>query len=186
MKIWMLGAAALLLSACSSQPQKSYYQLPVPVASTAVVQAPINSDTHQLWLERVSVADFLSALGVVYQTNDVQFVTAGNNLWASPLEQQLQQTMVANLSVAMPGWIVSSQPLGNAQDTLNISVTGFHGRYDGKAVISGEWILTRNGQLTKRAFNVVLPVQQDGYDALVKTLAEGWQQEAQQIARQVQ
>ncbi|MCG2879404.1 ABC-type transport auxiliary lipoprotein family protein, partial [Obesumbacterium proteus] len=36
------------------------------------------------------------------------------------------------------------------------------------------------------AFNLVLPVQQDGYDALVKTLAEGWQQEAQQIARQVQ
>lgn len=186
MKIWMLGAAALLLSACSSQPQKSYYQLPIPVTSAAVVQAPVNSDTHQLWLERVNVADFLSALGVVYQTNDVQFVTAGNNLWASPLEQQLQQTMVANLSVAMPGWIVSSQPLGNSQDTLNISVTGFHGRYDGKAVISGEWILTRHGQLTKRAFNLVLPVQQDGYDALVKTLAEGWQQEAQQIARQIQ
>ncbi|OFS08986.1 membrane integrity-associated transporter subunit PqiC [Hafnia sp. HMSC23F03] len=186
MKVWMIGAAALLLSACSSQPQKNYYQLPVPTATTSVVHAPVESGAHQLWLERVNVADFLSALGVVYQTNDVQFVTAGNNLWASPLEQQLQQTMVANLSAAMPGWIVSAQPLGNVQDTLNINVTGFHGRYDGKAVISGEWILMRNGQLTKRAFNLVLPVQQDGYDALVKTLAQGWQQEAQQIARQVQ
>jgi uncharacterized protein len=93
MKVWMIGAAALLLSACSSQPQKNYYQLPVPTATTSVVHAPVESGAHQLWLERVNVADFLSALGVVYQTNDVQFVTAGNNLWASPLEQQLQQTM---------------------------------------------------------------------------------------------
>ncbi|MDP8727798.1 ABC-type transport auxiliary lipoprotein family protein, partial [Serratia marcescens] len=35
---------------------------------------------------------------VVYQTNDVQYVIAQNNLWASPLDQQLQQTLVTNLS----------------------------------------------------------------------------------------
>lgn len=61
----------------------------------------------------------------------------------------------------------------------------FRGRYDGKAVISGQWTLEHQGRFTKQAFNPVLPQQEDGYDALVKTLAQGWQQIAQQIARNV-
>ncbi|VEB07143.1 lipoprotein [Klebsiella pneumoniae] len=68
---------------------------------------------------------------MVYQTTDVQYVIANNNLWASPLDQQLRTTLVANLSQQLPGWVVSSQPLGSEQDTLNVAVNGFHGRYDG-------------------------------------------------------
>ena len=63
---------------------------------------------------------------MVYQTTDVQYVIANNNLWASPLDQQLRTTLVANLSAQqLPGWVVSSQPLGSEQDTLNVAVNGF-------------------------------------------------------------
>jgi uncharacterized protein len=68
-------------------------------------------ETSELWLEHVFVADYLMQNGVVYQTNDVQYVIAQNNLWASPLDQQLQQTLVTNLSSALPGWVISSQPM---------------------------------------------------------------------------
>lgn len=121
--------------------------------------------TRQLWLEHVSVADYLAQSGVVYQTNDVQYVIAQNNLWASPLDQQLQQTLVTNLSSALPGWVVSSQPMSSDQDVLNVTVSGFHGRFDGKAIVRGEWVLNRQGRLIKRPFSLELKQGEDGYDA---------------------
>jgi hypothetical protein len=178
---WIPVALALLLSACSSTPQKTYYQLP---ALGTPAQVSGGSTSRQLWLEHVSVADYLAQSGVVYQTNDVQYVIAQNNLWASPLDQQLQQTLVTNLSSAMPGWVVSSQPMSSEQDVLNVNVSGFHGRFDGKAIIRGEWVLNHQGNLIKRPFNLELQQGEDGYDALVRTLAQGWQQEAQDIAAQ--
>ena len=44
----------------------------------------------------MSIPDYLAGNGVVYQTTDVQYVIANNNLWASPLDQQLKTTLVAN------------------------------------------------------------------------------------------
>ncbi|CAI1180952.1 membrane integrity-associated transporter subunit PqiC [Serratia quinivorans] len=179
---WIPVALALLLSACSSKPQKTYYQLQ---ALAAPAQVSSGSSTRQLWIEHVFVADYLSQNGVVYQTNDVRYVIAQNNLWASPLDQQLQQTLVTNLSNALPGWVVSTQPMSSDQDVLNITVSSFHGRFDGKAIISGEWMLKHHGLLFKRPFNLELKLDEDGYDALVRTLAEGWQKEAKSIAFQL-
>lgn len=181
MKKWLILTAACLLAACSSGENKTYYQLPL---TTGVVQhTSATTNQRMLWVEQVSIPDFLAGSGVVYQTSDVQYVIASNNLWASPLDQQLRTTLVSNLSNQLPGWVVSSQPLSSTQDTLNVSVTGFHGRYDGKVVVSGEWLLNHQGQLIKRPFHVELAQQQDGYDAMVKLLAQAWSQEAASIAQ---
>ncbi|CAI1039485.1 membrane integrity-associated transporter subunit PqiC [Serratia entomophila] len=180
---WIPVALALLLSACSSTPQKTYYQLPALGVPAQVSGS--GASTRQLWLEHVGVADYLAQNGVVYQTNDVQYVIGQNNLWASPLDQQLQQTLVTNLSSALPGWVVSSQPMSSDQDVLNVTISGFHGRFDGTAIIRGEWVLNHQGRLTKRPFNLELKQSEDGYDALVRTLAEGWQKEAKSIALQL-
>jgi uncharacterized protein len=181
MKKWLPVMMACLLSACSSSGEnKTYYQLPVPPAG---VQSTASQGGHLLWVEQVSIPDYLAGNGVVYQTSDVQYVIANNNLWASPLDQQLRTTLVANLSNQLPGWVVASQPLGSDQDTLNVSVNGFHGRYDGTVVVSGEWLLNHQGQLIKRPFHIELKQQQDGYDAMVKVLALAWSQEAASIAQ---
>ena len=55
-----------------------------------------------LWVEQVSIPDYLAGNGVVYQTTDA--VCDRHNLWASPLDQQLRTTLVANLSQQLPGW----------------------------------------------------------------------------------
>lgn len=169
----------LILTACSSSPKMNYYQLPKLPGSTVISHQTVS---QPIWVENVAVADYLAGNGVVYQTNDVQYVIASSNRWASPLDQQLQQTLVSNLSAELPGALVSSAPLGQQQDTLNVTVTGFNGRYDGMAVITGDWILQREGRIIKRPFTVVLPQAEDGYDPLVRTLAQGWQQVSTQIA----
>ena len=183
MKKWLLALSAVVLAACSSTEETTWYQLPATTHSVGQ-SAAVNSN-HLLWVEQVAVPDYLAGNGVAYQTTDVQFVIANNNLWASPLDQQLRNTLVTNLSSRLPGWVVSSQPLGSEQDTLNVNVTGFHGRYDGRVIVSGEWLLNHKGQLIKRPFHVELKQQQDGYDPMVKALGEGWQQTAQNIAAEV-
>jgi len=172
MKKWLMITAVALLTACSSSENKSYYQL--PVAAQAGGQS-IASQGNRL----------LAGNGVVYQTSDVQYVIANNNLWASPLDQQLRNTLVANLGSQLPGWVVASQPLGSDQDTLNVNVTNFHGRYDGRVIVSGEWLLNHQGQLIKRPFHLELKQQKDGYDEMVKVLAQGWAQESASIAREI-
>ncbi|QHM76004.1 hypothetical protein C7M52_01967 [Mixta theicola] len=181
---WMPLAMALALSACSSTMQTTLYQLPAAAPTTTPGgQSTLLADAAPpIWVERVSVPDYLAGNGVVYQTSDVKYVIAANNLWASPLDQQLQQTLVTNLSNALPGRLISAAPLGERHDTLNVNVTGFHGRYDGQVVISGSWTLEHGGRITRQPFNLTLPQQEDGYDALVRTLAQGWQQEAQKMA----
>lgn len=117
MKKWLVTIAALWLAGCSSgEINKNYYQLPVVQSGT---QSTASQGNRLLWVEQVTVPDYLAGNGVVYQTSDVKYVIANNNLWASPLDQQLRNTLVANLSTQLPGWVVASQPLGSAQDTLN-------------------------------------------------------------------
>ena len=97
MKKWLIIAGALVLTACSSgSDNKSYYQLPLSAQSGA--QSSSSQGSRLLWVEQVAVPDYLAGNGVVYQTSDVQYVIANNNLWASPLDQQLRNTLVANLS----------------------------------------------------------------------------------------
>ncbi|MEN4535225.1 membrane integrity-associated transporter subunit PqiC [Pantoea agglomerans] len=181
----LILCAALVLSACSSSVDNTWYQLPSGAASMQVSSSQLNEAQPMLWVQQVTVPDYLAGNGLVYQTSDVKYVIAANNLWASPLDQQLQQTLITNLSKALPGRLVAGSPLGAQHDTLNVTVTGFQGRYDGKAVVSGEWTLEHQGRLNKQAFNLVLPQTEDGYDAMVRTLAAGWQQTAQTIANSV-
>lgn len=183
MKKWLVVIMAFWLASCSSgRENKSYYQLPIAQSG---VQSTTSQGNRLLWVEQVSVPDYLAGNGVVYQTSDVQYVIANNNLWASPLDQQLRNTLVANLSARLPGWVVASQPLGTTQDTLNVTVTGFYGRYDGKVIVSGEWLLNHNGQLIKRPFHIEASQQKDGYDEMVKVLASAWSQEAAVIADEI-
>ncbi len=91
---------AFWLASCSSGGEnKSYYQLPIAQSG---VQSTASRGNRLLWVEQVSVPDYLAGNGVVYQTSDVQYVIANNNLWASPLDQQLRNTLVANLSARLP------------------------------------------------------------------------------------
>lgn len=105
MKKWLVTIAALWLAGCSSgEINKNYYQLPVVQSGT---QSTASQGNRLLWVEQVAVPDYLAGNGVVYQTSDVKYVIANNNLWASPLDQQLRNTLVANLSTQLPGWVVA-------------------------------------------------------------------------------
>ncbi|AUH00474.1 hypothetical protein CWC46_12040 [Prodigiosinella confusarubida] len=182
MKGWSL-ALILLLSACSSAPQKVYYQIPVDVKDSAVSITPASG--HYLEIRTVNLADYLSNSGIVFQTSDVRYTIASNNLWASPLDQQLRQALMVTLHDGLPGWRITSQDIGGNPAMLDVNVTAFQGRYDGKAVINGEWILRYQDKVVTHPFHIEIPQTADGYDALVKALSQGWLQVGHSIVQQM-
>ncbi|PHM70192.1 membrane integrity-associated transporter subunit PqiC [Xenorhabdus kozodoii] len=187
--VFIVGSG--LISGCSSsQPQKTYYQLPVlanPVAQNRVSQEGKRGAKHErpLWIKEVNLSDYLSAPGIVYQTGEVSYINASNHLWASPLQQQLQQLLISELSAAFPHRLVSGRKLEKDADALDITITAFHGRYDGQALIEGYWILSNPESVIKRPFSLKLKQEKDGYAELVLTLAKGYSQLAESIARQL-
>lgn len=176
---------ALLLSACNGViPNKTYYQMPSSAtAPIAKINLPLD---RQIWLEPLVVADYLNGSGIVYQINDVQYVMATNNLWGSNLEQQLQYILLDNLNSQLSDRLVTIQPIGRVNKALKVTITGFHGRYDGRTIIRGEWEFNNGTGIVRKTFDIEMKQEQDGYDALVRTLAEGWNQQSLAIANQVQ
>ncbi|PHM29405.1 membrane integrity-associated transporter subunit PqiC [Xenorhabdus budapestensis] len=175
----------LLISGCSSsQPKKIYYQLPASTITSEVSRIDTNQE-RQLWVKRVHLVDYLASSGIVYQTGDVTYSDASNHLWASPLEQQLQQILVNQLSAAFPQRLVSDQPIEKNADALDVTITAFHGRYDGRVIIQGYWVLSNQKEAVKRAFNLELKQTKDGYAELVRALATGYHQLTQSIASQI-
>ncbi|HCM63848.1 MAG TPA: membrane integrity-associated transporter subunit PqiC [Morganella sp. (in: Bacteria)] len=180
-----------VLAGCSSIPEKQYYQLPsVTSSQTDADQTGYRSSTGdnrapQLWIQRITLSDVLGNSGIVYQTSDVEYSIGSTNLWAGPLEQQLLDAMTTELSQALPDRLVSVQPLEMKPDTLTISVTGFHGRYDGKVIVAGSWIYTHGESVIRHPFNLVLTQSENGYPELVRTLGEGWAQVAKSVAAEI-
>nr|WP_173425897.1 membrane integrity-associated transporter subunit PqiC [Xenorhabdus poinarii] len=191
MSIGVLVVGSLLIAGCSrGQPQKTYYQLPVSV--DRAVEKPVTLESQlgakhepQLWIKSVDLSDYLAAPGIVYQTGKVSYVNASNHLWASPLQQQLQQALIAELSAAFPNRLVADQQLEKEADALNMTITAFHGRYDGQVLIGGYWILANSDRVIKQPFDMTLKQEKDGYADLVLTLSKGYRQLAKSIARQL-
>ncbi|WOB89848.1 membrane integrity-associated transporter subunit PqiC [Providencia sp. PROV175] len=179
---YLLSIFVLLLAACSSTPEKKYYQLPMKTPQTQSAEV---MNKGQVWLQRIMLSDVLTSNGITYQTTDVSYTNASTHLWASPLEQQLGQSMVSELSAALPEKLVSLQPLQNSPDTLDITLTAFNGRYDGKVLIQGFWTYTHDKNVIRLNFDVQLDQNEDGYPELVRTLSMGWQQVAESIAKEI-
>ncbi|OAT22887.1 putative lipoprotein [Proteus myxofaciens ATCC 19692] len=177
-----------MLTACSSVPDKAYYQLPdVYQNDTANISTTIQSEKKpQIWLQPVRLSDMLVSSGIVYQTSDINYTVANQHLWINPLDQQLQQNLVSGLSKAFPNRVVSIQPIEDHLAKLTVNVNSFQGRYDGQVIISGDWIYTEDGKIISQPFSVMLKQTQDGYPALVRTLGEGWKQVVSQIANTIQ
>ncbi|MFW2168228.1 ABC-type transport auxiliary lipoprotein family protein, partial [Enterobacter cloacae complex sp.6722794] len=88
-------------------------------------------------------------------------------------------------SSTLPDRFISLQPLQSSPETLDITLTAFNGRYDGKVLVQGFWTLMRGDNVIRRNFDIQLEQQEDGYPELVRTLANGWQKVAVDIAQEI-
>lgn len=181
-KIVLLSSIGALLTGCASSGQNAYYQLPVQT-QTFSVKSAIPAE-RQVQFLGVTLPDYLNNTGIVYQTSDVTYTVAQQNLWSGSLKSQVEQRVLANLNTALPQWLVGWQTTGSDK-SLALSLNSFHGRYDGRVVIRGEWTYVKGQTLTTRPFERVLIQPNDGYESLVATLAQGLTEETKAMAQYI-
>ena len=180
----LIAGLMMALTACSSTTQETqYYALALPTET--LVQPTVNQQPV-VQIRDIQLADYLNTVGVVYQQNDVQLVSANQHRWAEALDKQLTRAMLSSLKKDLPAY--QWQNTTNAADVpqLQVIVTGFQGKYDGHAVIQGNWQLDVKQQHFSGDFSQDFPVKDDGYPALVRTLSQGWQQTIEHISHQIQ
>lgn len=167
----------ITLVGCSSGGvDKSYFQL-----TSDVNKQPSNTlktANRFIWIESVNVASFLNKPGIVLQTENIKYVTATQNLWASSLSQQLSGRLEQDLTVFLPNYLISSKSITTPTLTVKLFIDGFHGSYTGDAVIKGRWVvIDSHNNIWAKSFEHYIPLTNNGYDALVKALSKGWQDE---------
>lgn len=184
--VWVATTAALaLLTGCAGQPAEFHrYTLPSGETQLRATQAA----THTLAVAPVRLAAFLADAGLVYQNSDIEVQQAQGHLWADDLDHQLERQLRSELTRRLPAYRVL--PSGARDDVdmlLAVSVDKFQGRYDGQAVIAGQYQLRdeRDRLLAAEPFQIEQPLAEDGYPALVHALAAGWTQAADRMAAAV-
>jgi uncharacterized protein len=169
-----------LVAGCSSSTVPTYYALSLSgdqVPSRQITEGPV------LVVDRVVLPEYLNDLGVAFQQDDVQIVTANQARWAEALDKQLTRSLVLSLSQHLDRVQVLEGPMARGQSWhLSVEVTSFQGRFDGQAIVAGRWVLQRNEEAYSQAFQQQVPLQQDGYPALIRALRTGWQTELGHLA----
>ncbi|WP_233080469.1 ABC-type transport auxiliary lipoprotein family protein [Rheinheimera soli] len=169
---------SLALAGCGSSPSElQYYRLPA-----VAVKAPQGDSSKVLVIEPVMVASYLNSNALVYQNNAVNLQLTRTHQWAEALDQQLTRNLLAHLSAALTDWRVTQQVNSSADSRLTVQVTQFHTTADGLVLISGQAHLLTGAVVKQMPFELELPIADDGYDEVVKSLGEGWSQVASQIA----
>lgn len=177
--VFALVALAVLMtlgSGCASAPPPLKMYLLSHNAGTP--PAPqLDDNTPNIVLSKLAVAGFLDKSGIIYQTTENEVSVAARNVWAEPLPEQIERALYDELTRRAKGVTIfktaDTAPVRSVR--LSVAFSGFHGRYDGQAVVSGVWSLSnaQNQLLLRQPFNYESALQGDGYSELVTALAAG-------------
>lgn len=142
-----------------------------------------------LHLRSVTLASYLRADGILYRTDEHTFSVARGHRWVEPLARQLQIGLTHVLGRRLESTAVfgpSEKPEGPAH-TLTVHVEAFYGHHDGTARIEGTWHLRDPGGrlLRRETFESRVPLEADGYPALVEALSRGWKQTGTAMANKL-
>jgi uncharacterized protein len=187
MRILSVVIMTMVLAACSSSVAVNYYQLSA-TASTASEQTakPVRT---AIFLQPVQVASYLNSKSIIMQMSAVELVLARQHLWAEPLDQQIQRKLANSLEATNPGdaqGFAIALEANTASVLVTVHVEQFHGTADGLALFKGRYSISKDGG-TGQSFNFSyqLPLQADGYSALVLSLSQAVEQLAATIQQQL-
>ncbi|WP_322803889.1 ABC-type transport auxiliary lipoprotein family protein [Vibrio alfacsensis] len=179
-----------LLAGCSSAPENSNALYVLPEASSVTINDSVIAQRPQLVVRPVVLASYLADSGIVYRTSETQIIQAKHNQWAHSISEQITQRVINELRGKQSQyWPVEVNNLldQTSENKLQLTLSKFNGSYDGNAEIEGEWLLIdANGKAKSSApIKISMPLQDEGYDALVDALSIGLNNLTDQIATQL-
>ena len=173
----LAGAAAL--QGCRSAPPAEYFRLaPVPGATLQTAPASVQ-------IREIGVPEYLQQNGIAEPSSQYQFAASANDLWAEPLGQMLQSTLVQDLTQRLPQMTVtaSSGMVGTPADLLvEINLLRFDPDASGRIVLTAQaavkdakdnrFVATRTLQSERTPTGADMPSAMQAMSALWAGLAD--------------
>ncbi len=171
--------AAVLLTACASQPPQSTttYLLRTEAGATSGTQLADSG----IALGNVRVASYLDQPGLVLATGDGTIHAARNHLWAEPLQVSLRRYLATRISAAS-GRDIAASATPNTKSRIDVTVDQLHGNGSGAAVLVAYWDIGSDTQTRSFRFSEQQPLADSGYHALVQAQEALLQRLAEAIA----
>lgn len=179
----LLGSALLTGCAGGTTPMHQYTLPAGPLVSRA---APASAPA--IMVMPVQLSGFLQGRGIMYQTSALELNEARNHLWADDLGPQLDRTLAQALAARLPhARLLPGDSADSPVLYATVVLDRFQGRFDGKAVVSGQYRLMNAERLVvmTQPFAYDVPLRTDGYPALIEAMNQGWLQMADQLARSI-
>jgi uncharacterized lipoprotein YmbA len=137
----LAGVPAGALAGCAS-PNPNYYRLGA-TTGPAVTGGPPTVEVRS-----ISIPGYLDRQGIVKRAGDFSLDIHSNDIWAEPLADMLQATLVQDLAQRMPGTtvIASGGSIGaNANLLIETNVLRFDPNPDGTLTLQAQ-VAVRNGE----------------------------------------
>ena len=179
----VLGAAPLAvgLSGCASA-DPNYYRIGA-VPGTAVAGGPPSVEVRT-----ISIPGYLDRAGIIKRSQDFKLDIHSNDIWAEPLADMLQATMVQDLSTRLTGTTVigSGGSIGaNANLLIEINVLRFDPDSSGQMILQLQ-VGLRDGQsmtlLATRSIQHQASAGSPVVSAIAGSMSTLWGQAADDIA----
>ena len=142
-RVVAISAAALLISACVSGPDRFYSLQPVPAAAASARQQFIAEVSV-----RVSVPSVVDRNQIVLDVGSSMQVLE-HERWASPLSDQLTTTLGQDLEQRRPDVLITSRPLsqgtGLARFAIQVEIVTLNLRRNGAVQMEVRWRVDPSG-----------------------------------------
>ncbi|EOK5710736.1 PqiC family protein [Vibrio parahaemolyticus] len=190
-RVFLLATALVTgLTGCSSAPETTGALYLLPKAETKTSNQMSVAERPLLVIRPAQLASYLNDNSIVYRTSDTQIVQAKRHQWAQSISEQITQRVVAELRQKQSDyWPVEMNNLldQSGESKLQLTLNKFNGSYQGNAEIEGEWLLIEaSGNIVRSSqIKILMPLQDEGYDALVDALSAGLNQLTDDIAAQL-
>ena len=156
--------AALLLTACSSQPPVTETYLLRSQVATGAGTPVIDSGVA---LGHIEVASYIDQPGLVLETGDGTIHAARNHLWAEPLQISLRRYLATQISGAV-GRDVGATTSAATLTRIDVTVDQLHGNGRGAAVLVAYWQIDDKAGNKSFRFSEQEALSGGGYGALVQ------------------
>lgn len=159
--------AALLLTACSSQPQQSSSYL--LRSGAGLSSGELQSDSG-IALGSIRVATYIEQPGLVLATGDGKVHAARNHRWAEPLTVSLRRFLAQEVAASLGTGVATDADPGVAT-RVDVAIDQLHGDGEGTALLVAYWTVESAGASTDFQFAEHQALAVDGYDALAQAEA---------------
>jgi uncharacterized lipoprotein YmbA len=131
----LLFAAALGLAGCASSPPTNYYRM------AALPGANVGAAPVSVGVRSITIPGYLNQTGIAKSSGAYQFASYGNEIWAEPLADMLQNVMVQDLAQRLPAATVIADGGGIQAPSgvlVEMNILRFDPGPDGQIVLTAQ------------------------------------------------